>query len=89
MTTDSSHPLFIIEKMIQFVEKHSGGDFGGVRPPVDQTQYKKPGKAIKRKGGKPPVDYYYVEEFVDLQLMLERGEWEEAIPLYYKLKRLV
>lgn len=80
----------LINKMYQFVNTHSAADFGGLAPPREQTQYKHSNRStIKKKGGNPPADFFYVEEFIDLQLHLEALEYDEAIPLYFKLRRLV
>lgn len=79
----------LLRKIQRFIDTHSGGDFGGIQPPVEKTQYKHPGSALKRKGGGPPKDFSLVEDFVDLQIAVETGDFETAIPLYYKLRRLV
>lgn len=89
MANSQPVPERLINKMKKFVKNHSGKDFGEAHPYVERTEYKKKGKDIKRKGGKPPVQYFFVEEFVDLRIHLEREEYSEALPLYFKLKHIV
>ena len=79
----------LLSSIERFIRDHSGGDFGGISPPRERTQYKYSGKNIKKKGGNPPIDYHYVEEFVDLQIYVEQGDFEKALPIYYKLRRLI
>jgi len=79
----------LLRHIRKFIRTHSGGDFGGVCPPRERTQYKHAGKNMKHKGGNPPIDFFYVEEFVDLQIYVEEGDFENAIPIFFKLRRLI
>jgi hypothetical protein len=82
-------PEKLLKRMHRFVKNHTGADFAGVRPPVEKIVYKHPGTPIKRRGGSPPKDFEYVENFIDLGIALDEGDFETAIPLFYKLNRLV
>jgi len=46
-------------------------------------------KNIKRKGGRPPVDYRAIEIKVDLEEAYNQGDPEQARPLFFQLRRLV
>lgn len=78
----------LCQRMHELCNQLSATDFAGIQPQREKTQYTHSHKQIKRKGGRPPIDYSAVEHFVDLQLHLSRGEYNQALPLYYYIRRL-
>jgi hypothetical protein len=46
-------------------------------------------RAMKRKGGNPPVDYRVIEIKVDLERAIEKEDQEGAVPLYFQLLHLL
>jgi hypothetical protein len=80
----------VYQNIALFLQKVTVDDLAGLVTPVeDRVQYRHSHKGIKRKGGKPPKDYLAVEVLTDLRQHFQRGELDEALPLYYQLKRLM
>ena len=80
----------LVSKMKQFEAAVDATDFAML--PVDlgkKTQYTTPHQPKKKKGGAPPADYLALEDFIDLGIHLDRGQYADAIPLYYRLKKLL
>ena len=86
---DHSVPDKLITRMNRWRKKTKAAQFGGVALDIEKTEYKKKGKNMKRKGGKPPIDFRLVEDFVDFQIALDNEEYDQAVPLFFKLKRIV
>ena len=80
----------IVAQMNSFISTVTVTDFAFL--PITytgKTQYKRRHAPRKRKGKAPSKQFEAIDDFIDLQLHLERGEYHEAIPLYYRLKRIL
>lgn len=79
----------LIGRMQKFAREVKAEDCAGLAGQGPRTEYKHQHKSMKRKGGKPPADYTAVEMLIDLQIELKRNNFDDAIPLYYALKRML
>jgi len=80
----------LVSKMEVFAAELTAEDFAYL--PIDpnkKTQFTRRHAPRKYKGGKPPMSYQGIEDWIDLRLHLQREEFIEAIPIYYRLKRLL
>lgn len=76
-----------LESMWKFYREVSAKDCAGLRPLSEKVQYVHEHKSMKLKGGRPPRDYDAVELLVDFKKAMDNDNLDEAIPLYYILKR--
>ena len=78
-----------IQSMKHFVRTTKATDFANLQSLTERTQYVHDHKAMKRKGGSPPKDFTAIEMFVDLQRAVEADLLDEALPLYFQLKKML
>jgi hypothetical protein len=57
--------------------------------PDDKTQWKSKHKNLKKKGGRPPVDYSAIEMLSDLETALAERNVRQALVLYGLLNRIL
>jgi hypothetical protein len=79
----------MIEWMHLFNSSISAKDFAGLVGNGEKVQYTCMHKSMKVKGGRPPMDYTAIEMLVDFRHALRSGFYEDAIPLYYSLRKLL
>lgn len=77
----------MLNNIAHYIKAHTAGDFAGLSPRTEKTQYTHNSRALKPKGGNPPKDYSLAEDFVDLQQAYRTENLEEALPLYFKLRQ--
>lgn len=75
--------------MKHFAKTITAEDCAGLTGQSEKTQYKNKHKSRKIKGGSPPKDYTAVEMLIDFKQAMKEQNFEEAVPLYYSLKRLL
>lgn len=75
------------EKLSQFAKELDELDLSDLGSISEKVEYKQYHKARKMKGGRPPRDYLVVEAKVDFQRMVSEGKYDEALPLYYYLRK--
>lgn len=78
-----------ISAMERFVARLTTDDLVSITPISEKIQFKHVHKSMKKKGGSPPKDYTAVEIKCDLEIALKTNNYEEALPLYYTLKRML
>lgn len=79
-------------RMKRFIERHGAADFAHIGVDLDnKTQYKKrPGQGARRtKGGGNSKESMLLDDWVDLQAAIENELWEDAYPLYFRIRRLL
>lgn len=59
------------------------------RGPDAKTHFEHRHKNLKKKGGRPPVDYSVVEQITDLRIAYNNGNWKQALVLYIVLSRVL
>jgi hypothetical protein len=79
----------LIGRMISFSNAVKASDFAGLSGSGEKVQYTHVHKSMKVKGGSPPRDYDAVEMMIDFQSAISQQNYDQAIPLYYSLKRLL
>lgn len=79
----------LINRMWAFHDRVRPEDCAGLTGQGEKVQYKHKHKSIKRHGGKPPADYTAVELLIDFKIAMKAKSYEEAIPVYYQLKRML
>ena len=77
----------LLNNISRYIRSHTAGDFAGLSPRTEKTQYTHNSRALKPKGGNPPKDYSLAEDFVDLQKAALTADLEQALPLYFKLRQ--
>lgn len=76
-------------RMALFTLSVSAADFAGISGKREKIEYTEKHKSQKVKGGRPPIDYSAVEDFVDLQRAIAAGDVDAAAPIYFRLRRLL
>lgn len=79
----------ILTSMRAFIARHPAEDLANLSVRGEPTEYKGRGKAIKKKGGKPPAVFSLVETYVDFQKAVKDENFEAAISLFYYLKHFL
>jgi hypothetical protein len=79
----------LLDRMRRFAQSVSANDFAELTGQGEKVQYNNVHKSMKTKGGKPPFVYTAVEMLVDFQRAMSKDLFDEALPLYYSLKRLL
>lgn len=80
----------LINKMWRFNQLVKTEDCAGITGHEEPTQYTEKHKSLKRKAsGKQPADYNAVELLVDFRAAMNAGNYEEAVPLYFHLRRML
>jgi len=79
----------LINRMWVFFKEVKASDCAGLAGQGPKTEYTHLHRNIKKKGGKPPADYTAVEMMIDFKLEMGRHNYDDAIPLYYSLKRML
>ncbi len=80
----------LIRRIRRFAGEVTSEDCAGLVPTGEPIRYLHPlERPHKHHGGNPPRDYTAVEILVDLQAAVQKDNFEEAIPLYYRLRRML
>lgn len=79
----------LISNMHRFAKEIKASDCAGISGQGQKVQYTHQHNSMKQKGGHAPKDYTAVEMLVDLQKALEAKSYEEAMPLYFGLRRML
>lgn len=93
MNRSSDHPTKKRGKLVRRIERFlstiTASDCAGLTGQGEKVQYTHSHKSMKFKGGKPPADYSAVEMLIDLRIEYNRQNIDDAIPLYYALRRML
>lgn len=88
-TGEHTHPMMpIIGTYLKAIEAIGTPHLVTRHALPDKTQCTHRRPSLKKKGGRPPVDYAAVEEISDLRDAWSSGNVKEAIVLYAKLSRI-
>ena len=79
----------LIRHMHEFNSLVKTEDCAGLSGRGEKVQYKHQHKSMKYKGGNPPRDYSAVEMLIDFRRYMSLANYQEAIPLYYSLRRML
>jgi hypothetical protein len=80
----------LIRHMEKFAREVKASDCADLKgDPREKTQYTHSHKALKLKGGHPPRDYTAVELLIDFKIEMNKENYDQAIPLYFQLIRLL
>lgn len=79
----------LITNMHRFSKQITSADCAGISGQGEKVQYTQVHKDMKRKGGHSPKDYTAVEMLIDFRAALEKADYEEAMPLYFGLRRML
>ena len=78
-----------IRHMVEFSKIIKASDCAGISGQGDKVQFTHLHDSMKQKGGHAPKDYTAVEMLVDFKAALLQGKYDEAIPLYFGLRRML
>lgn len=79
----------LITRMWTFYNTVTADDCAGISGQGQRVQYTHKHQSAKVKGGSPPKDYTAVEVLVDFRKAMDSSKFEDAIPLYFSLKRMI
>jgi hypothetical protein len=75
--------------MNEFAKTVTAKDCAGISGQGAKVQFTHLHNSMKQKGGHAPKDYTAVEMLVDFKSHLQKAEYDEAMPLYFGLRRML